>query len=77
MSSEPEITVIVQARTDLGESPVWDARLKRLYFVDINSKNLQIWDSVTKGHTVINIPELVGTVVLTTDPNTVLVALGR
>lgn len=77
MSGAPQIDVVIEARTDLGESPVWDARIQRLYFVDINSKNLHFWDSSTKHHTVITSDEMVGTVILTSDRDTVLVGLGR
>ncbi len=72
-----QIEVVVDAKTDLGESPTWDARIQRLYFVDINSKNIQYWDSTTNNHVVIDAPEMVGTIALTADTNTILAAMQR
>lgn len=77
MAEGIEIDVVVEARTDLGESPVWDARIQRLYFVDINSKNIQYWDSESNEPVVIEAPEMVGTVALTADTNTILAAMHR
>lgn len=77
MGDNVQISVVVDAKTDLGESPTWDARIQRLYYVDINSKNIQYWDSTSDAHVVIEAPEMVGTIALTEDPNTILAAMQR
>ena len=63
MSGNIQIDAVVEARTDLGESPVWDERSQRLYFIDINSKKIHIWDNKSKSHDVVEMPELVGTII--------------
>ena len=77
MADGVQIDVVLDAKTDLGEAPTWDARIQRLYFVDINSKNIQYWDVGSGQHVVIDAPEMVGTVALTADPNTILAAMHR
>lgn len=77
MEDTVQIEVVVDSKTDLGESPTWDARVQRLYFVDINSNNIHYWDATTKSHVVIEAPEMVGTIALTADTNTILAAMQR
>ncbi len=77
MSGGIQVDAVVEARTDLGESPVWDERTQRLYFIDINSMKVHIWDNKSKGHDAIDMPELVGTIILAPDENQLLVALTR
>jgi sugar lactone lactonase YvrE len=43
---EPEL--LLDARADLGEGPVWDARGGCLYWVDIHAGDLHIFDPVEK-----------------------------
>jgi sugar lactone lactonase YvrE len=40
---EVESRLVVDAHTDLGESPTWDARTGRLYFVDINKATIHVF----------------------------------
>jgi len=77
MSGSIRIDAVVEARTDLGESPVWDERSQRLYFIDINSKKIHIWDNKSKSHDFIDMPELVGTIILAPDEDQLVVALTR
>lgn len=77
MSGNIQIDAVVEARTDLGESPVWDERSQRLYFIDINSKKIHIWDNKSKSHASIDMPELVGTIILAPDEDQLVVALTR
>ena len=43
-----EFQVVSSFRSVLGESPVWDELLQRLYWVDIESKKIYAWDYNTK-----------------------------
>ncbi len=40
----PAPELVLDARADLGESPAWDARRGRLYWVDIRLGHLHIFD---------------------------------
>ena len=68
---------MVEARTDLGESPVWDERTQMLYFIDINSKKIHVWDNRSKSLDVIDMPELVGTIIPAPKEDQLVVALTR
>lgn len=72
-----DIQLVLDAKTDLGESPAWDARSQRLYFVDIYGKSIHIYDPATKEHVQIDTPELPGTVVPTSNPDVLLAAFDR
>lgn len=77
MSGSIQVDAVVEARTDLGESPVWDERTQRLYFIDINSKKIHIWDNKSKSHDSIDMPELVGTIIPAPNEDQLVVALPR
>ena len=77
MSGNIQVDAVVEARTDLGESPVWDERTQRLYFTDINSQKIHIWDNKSKSHDVIDMPELVGTIIPAPNEDQLVVALTR
>lgn len=77
MTGAIQIDAVVESRTDLGESPVWCERTQRLYFIDINSKKIHIWDCKSKTHDSISTPELVGTVILAPNEEQLVVALTR
>ncbi|KAL0033741.1 hypothetical protein WJX77_003366 [Trebouxia sp. C0004] len=76
MGGDPSVKLVLDCHTDLGESPVWDARTGRLYFVDINEKHIHVYTPQDKNHFVIDAPSTVGCVVPTSDPNILLAALG-
>jgi len=76
MSANPQVQLVLDCHTDLGESPVWDERTGRLYFVDINEKRIHVYTPETKDHFTIEAPSTVGCVVPTNDPNLLLAALG-
>lgn len=46
-ATQVESRLVVDAHTDLGESPTWDARTGRLYFVDINGKTIHVYTEET------------------------------
>jgi hypothetical protein len=43
LAEEVESCLVVDAHTELGESPTWDARTGRLYFVDINKATIHVF----------------------------------
>lgn len=56
MVGDPSVKLVLDCHTDLGESPVWDARTGRLYFVDINEKHIHVYTPEDKSHFVIDAP---------------------
>ncbi|CAK0786567.1 hypothetical protein CVIRNUC_009780 [Coccomyxa viridis] len=77
MTGGIEIDAVVESRTDLGESPVWDERTQRLYFIDINGQTIHIWNNKSKSHDHITMPEMVGTIILAPNEEQLVVALTR
>ncbi|KAK9833320.1 hypothetical protein WJX81_006117 [Elliptochloris bilobata] len=75
--AEPTVDLALDARTILGESPVWDDRIGRLYFVDINERRLHAWEPQSGERISIEAPEQVGCVALTNDTGKVLLGLHR
>lgn len=56
--------VIIDAKATLGEGPCWDAKRKRLYWVDIIEKKVHIHDVSTGKNHAIEVDHLVGAVVV-------------
>ena len=56
MGGDPSVKLVLDCHTDLGESPVWDARTGRLYFVDINEKQIHVYTPSDKSHFTITAP---------------------
>ena len=50
------VACVVQARDALGESPIWCARTRRLWWVDITQPCLQSFDPASGVHRVIALP---------------------
>jgi sugar lactone lactonase YvrE len=67
-------TLVSAGPFSLGEGCVWDHRLQRLYWIDINEKKIA-WLDPDGTTTVRDLPATPGTVVLTTDPGVVALAL--
>ncbi len=59
---EPE--VVVEKRALVGEGSIWDAKTQRLYWVDILSNHVYIYDPKTKENRTIDVCQFVGTIVL-------------
>ena len=75
--TEATVELAVDARTNLGEGPVYDTRCGRLYFVDINERRLHAWEPETGERFTIEAPEMIGCVALTSDVGKVLLGLHR
>lgn len=61
----PEIEVLTETPSLLGEGPLWDGLSRRLYFTDITGKKLNILDWDTLNLTVIGLPQMAGCLALT------------
>jgi sugar lactone lactonase YvrE len=72
ISAAPQ-PVPATGRAELGESPVWDPRLARLYWVDIPAGHLHWLDDRATERGTLTLPGPVGFVGLTDDPATVVV----
>lgn len=59
----------------LGEGPVWDERVQRLYFVDILSKRMYRYSFDTKRAEEYQFEEFISCIALHNDPDIVLIAL--
>lgn len=57
-------TVVGESRCRLGESPLWDPDLKRLFWVDVLASTIWSHDPVTGVQVAIQAPDLVGNIVL-------------
>ena len=66
--------VALDVHAQLGEGPVWDERMQRLYFVDIMGHRVHAFDPVTKADVSFDVGRPVGAVVLREDGGLVLAA---
>lgn len=58
----------------LGESPLWDFRTNQLLWVDIDGRQVHRWDWATEGITSLELTDRPGSIALTPDPDTVVLA---
>jgi len=68
------VELVLDARADLGEGPVWDDRRDRLLFVDIMRGDVHAFDPATSVDRVVNVGRPVGAVALTTRGDWILAA---
>jgi sugar lactone lactonase YvrE len=57
-----EISVVLRAHTEIGESPVWNQRTQELYFVDIAGQAIHSYRPSVGRHRVFRLPDLVTSV---------------
>ncbi len=57
------VELVLDARAELGEGPIWHAHRQVLYWVDIYNHLVHIYDPATKRDRAINVGQYVGTVV--------------
>ena len=55
---------VLDSKASLGESPVWSARERVLYWVDINAPSLNRFDPATGGNVAMPMPESIGSFAL-------------
>lgn len=66
------VECVLDAKAVIGESPFWDGREKRLYWVDIRSKEVHCFDPASGRDDVYATPEEVGCLALRKDGGLVL-----
>lgn len=59
-----DISVVLRARAEIGESPVWSQRTQELYFVDIAGQAIHAYRPSDRRHRVFGLPDLVTSVSL-------------
>lgn len=74
-ASDANLELDIEA--NLGESPSWSGAAARLLSVDINSKVVYIYDPEQRNHVALQLEEMVGSVMPTTQPDVLLAALER
>lgn len=60
----PSFRCVLDVKAALGECPVWSARDKALYWVDINAPSLNRFEPATGRNTVMPMPESIGSFAL-------------
>ena len=58
------IELAVDCRCELGEGPIWDDRIGRLLFVDINGHQVHAFDPATRAHETFDTGEYVSAIAL-------------
>lgn len=69
MPAPREPTFTIPAGCELGEGPVWDDRLNCLWWTDIPAARLWRWDWATRRARSFPLPERLGSLGLTSDPD--------
>ena len=62
--TELDLSVVLRARTEIGESPVWSQRTQELYFVDIAGQAIHTYRPSDGRQRVFTLPDLVTSVSL-------------
>ena len=79
-----EVKSILDTQCQLGEGAIWNSETQQLYFIDIEGKNLFVYEEGTQISAVsprnqkfikYHVGERIGTVVPTNDPNQVIIPL--
>ena len=69
--------LLYDCHCQLGEAPTWDDRNQRLYFVDINSNRIHVYNPETREDSVIDMPLMVSAIIPTADPDIIIATLHR
>jgi len=69
-----EVRLVLDAHATLGEGAIWDAKTRRLYWVDIDLGLVHVFDPAAANDRSINVGQPVGTVVPRTSGGLVLAA---
>lgn len=57
-----DVSVVLRAKAQIGEGPVWDARAQRLYWVDIPGQSLHVFNPSDGTNTTYACPDIVTSV---------------
>ena len=72
---ELEAACVLPARAMLGECPLWSEAEARLYWIDIDGRKVHRFDPATGADEELDAPGRPGSMVLTAEPGTLLVAI--
>lgn len=67
MNVNRQIALALDVRCELGEGPIWDTRIGRLLFVDINGHRVHAFDPATGAHDAVDCGEYVSAIALAAD----------
>lgn len=67
--------IVYNENSVLGEGPVWDEKTQRLFWIDGLGQKVHIFDPVLSENTSFELPQAVGSLVLTEKDNIVVLAL--
>ena len=70
----PEPTFTIDVENRLGEGPVWDDRAERLWWTDILASRLYHWDWGSRAAGYVELPERLGCLGLTSNPEILICA---
>jgi sugar lactone lactonase YvrE len=73
----PDVELFLDAGAELGEGPVWDDRGQHLWWVDIAHGQVHRCSSTGDDRVMVEMNAAVGSIALTEDDGTVVVATGR
>lgn len=68
-----EVTLIPHAKMTLGEGPIWDKQMQRLYWVDIEEKKLYHYQPDTKEMDFLSLPQKISAFALKTNQEMIIV----
>ena len=57
-----DVAMVLSAKAQIGEGPVWDARTQRLYWVDIVGRELNVFNPADGTNTTHTCPDIVTSV---------------
>jgi len=81
LSEQGKLELVLDLNGDLLEGPTWDERICKLHFIDIDKQLIHTYDPHAESehgrHSEVKLPEPVGNIGLTEDPNILLAALRR
>ena len=58
--AEPEVTLLLDVKSVLGETPIYDSRTNEIVWVDIDGMTINILDLTSKKNRVIEFKDFVG-----------------
>lgn len=70
-----DFTLAIDANVELAETPIWDPRVKKLYWTDLFTGDVHRVDPMTGDDEIFSTHALIGSAIPTDDPDMVLVAL--
>jgi len=69
------LETFIQKKYDLAEGPIWDHRINRLYYIDIEGMLLCYIEKDTNEPIEVSLPKMPGTLILSTNPDEVFLLL--